>query len=253
MRLCPGDVDHSWVAVLAVSWRMTSFCRFELRTTDVDAARAFYAQVLGHDRATVWQLHEQALARGARPHWLGHVGVDDVEGAAKAVVERGAERLGPTRATSYGGEAAVLRDPGGAILAAATAPPAEIGPGVEVGFHVLNTPDVTRSAATYRDLFAWAIADEATEGSDHGPFHLFAWSPGGTNVGAFASTRGRPEVHPQWLFFFAVDDVEAAASAARAAGGLVLAPVVSPSGERLYVCDDPQGGAFRLCARPTSK
>jgi hypothetical protein len=35
-------------------------------------------------------LHEQAIARGARPHWLGFIEVDDVERGAAAFVERGA-------------------------------------------------------------------------------------------------------------------------------------------------------------------
>src|SRR5882672_3356246 len=96
---------------------MAKFCRFDLRTTDADAARVFYARILGHDRAVIWPLHEQALARGARPHWLGQIGVEDAERVAASFVERGATQLGPTRPTPDGGEAVVLRDPGGALVA----------------------------------------------------------------------------------------------------------------------------------------
>ena len=56
-----------------------AFSRFVLRTTDVPAARAFYSSLLGHDRFRVVPLHGKAIARGARPHWLGQVEVEDAE------------------------------------------------------------------------------------------------------------------------------------------------------------------------------
>jgi predicted enzyme related to lactoylglutathione lyase len=46
-----------------------------------------------------------------------------------------------------------------------------------------------------------------------------------------------------------VDSLDPAIAATRAAGGLVLDPVVAPSGERICVCDDPQGAAFALRER----
>ena len=101
---------------------MTKFGRFDLRTTDVEAARAFYTRLFGHERAVIWPLHEQALARGARPHWLGHLGVANPEQSAADFIARGATRLGPARATEDGGAAMVLRDPGGALVALSTPP-----------------------------------------------------------------------------------------------------------------------------------
>ena len=227
---------------------MTEFCRFALRTTDAHAARGFYAKILGHDRAVIWPLHEQALARGARPHWLGHLAVDDVERTTAAFVERGATRLGPTIPTGDGGQAAVLRDPGGAVVAVATPPPANLETGVEVVWHVLNTNDVTRAAANYHDLFGWEVSDrpELIAGVSLRPF---AWHAGGVSVGAFADIAGRAGVHPHWLFFFEVDALDPVIAATRAAGGLVLDPVVAPTGERVCVCDDPQGAAFALRER----
>ena len=225
---------------------MVKFSRYELRTTDAEAARSFYAKVLGHDRAIVWPLHEQALARGAQPHWLGSVVAEDVEAVertAAAFVTRGATPLGPTRPTSYGGKAAVLRDPGGAIFAVATPPPDNLETGVEVLWHVLNTKDVASAATNYRDLFGWEVSDRIEKVANVA-FRQFAWGEGGLSVGAFADIAGRPGVHPHWLFFFEVDSLDAAIAAARAGGGLVLDPVVAPSGERVCVCDDPQGAAF---------
>src|SRR4051812_43714047 len=99
------------------SARMAKFFHYVLRTTDVAAARAFYSAVLGTSDAEIVQLHEQALARGARPHWLGLLEVAEVEVAAAAFATRGAAPLGPKWVDARGLEAAVMRDPGGAVIA----------------------------------------------------------------------------------------------------------------------------------------
>jgi predicted enzyme related to lactoylglutathione lyase len=229
---------------------MTKFCRFDLRTTDADAARAFYARILEHDRSVIWPLHEQALARGARPHWLGRIGVDDVERAATAFVERGAVRLGPTQTMADGGQSAVLRDPGGALVAVGKPPPGAPA-SVDVVWHALNTNDVARATANYRELFGWAFTDRLDLGAQ-GAFQHFAWQAGGPNVGVIADVAARPGVHPHWLFFFEVDALEPVMAAILAAGGVVLDPIVLPDGARICVCDDPQGAAFALRERRPS-
>jgi len=226
---------------------MTKFYRFELRTTDADAARAFYARLFGHERAVVWPLHEQALARGAVPHWLGHLGVADPERVAADFIARGATRLGPARATVEGGSALVLRDPGGALLALSTPPVLERSE-LDVAWHVLNTRDAALATANYHELFGWETRENA-QLSSLGAFREFAWHPALPSAGVIADIAGRPHVHPQWLFVFEVAALELALSATRAAGGLVLDPVQLPRGEQLFVCNDPQGAAFALRKR----
>jgi predicted enzyme related to lactoylglutathione lyase len=170
-----------------------------------------------------------------------------VEGVAAAFEKRGAMRLGPTRPGRHGGEVAVLRDPGGALVAVGT-PPANAEHAVDVGWYVLNTNDAPRAIANYGELFGFAIEGAAKVGP-HGAFHPFAWSAGGERVGAIADVATRPGVHPHWLFFLDVDALEPAVEAARAAGGLALDPIVLPSGDRACVCDDPQGAAFGVRER----
>jgi len=227
---------------------MAKFCRFELRTTDVEAARVFYPRILGHDRAVIWPLHEQALARGAKPHWLGYLGVDDVDLATARFVERGATALGPAPPTVSGDRAVVLRDPGGAIVALSTPPSQSSEPAVEVGWHVLNTNDVARATSNYCELFGWALTSPIDLGAE-GTFQQFAWQQDGQSVGALAGIAERPGVHPHWLFFFEVDALEPALTATRAAGGSTLAPITLPSGVRMSVCEDPRGAAFALRER----
>lgn len=227
---------------------MAEFCRFDLRTTDADAARAFYTAVLGHDRSVIWPLREQARARGARPHWLGSLGVDDAERAAAAFVERGATRLGPTLSYPDGRQAVILRDPGGAVVAVTTPPQAGAHAPVDVVWHVLHTNDAARAAAHYTELFGWRLTDHVDLGV-HGASQQFAWHAGAASVGAIADVAARPGVHPHWLFFFEVDAFEACVDRARAGGGVVLESIVLPGGERICACDDPQGAAFALRQR----
>jgi hypothetical protein len=227
---------------------MMTFCRFALRTTDADGARGFYAKILGHDRSAIWPLHEQALARGARPHWLGHLGVQDAERAVAAFVDRGAVRLGPAPAED-GVQAVVLRDPGGAVLAVTTRPRVDAEAGTGVVLHVLNTNDAARATVNYADLFGWGLTARVDVGA-HGTFQQFAWRAGGENVGAIGDVAARPGVHPHWLFFFEVDALDPAIAATRGAGGVVIEVTTLPSSRRVCVCDDPQGAAFGLCERP---
>jgi uncharacterized protein len=227
---------------------MARFCRFELRTTDASAARAFYARLFGHDRALIWPLHEQALARGARPHWLGHLGGGELEQAIATLLERGAVRLGPVRPTSDGGETHILRDPGGALVALLTVPASSPACDVNVVWHVLNTNAAAQAAQNYCELFGWQLT-QRFELAGQGAYQQFAWHTGGPSVGAIADIESRPGVHPHWLFFFEVDELEPAISTTRAAGGLALEPIVLPSGDRVCVCDDPQGAAFGLLER----
>jgi predicted enzyme related to lactoylglutathione lyase len=135
-----------------------------------------------------------------------------------------------------------------ASAAVATPPPANAEARVDVVWHVLNTNDVARATANYRELFGWEVTDHVDLGA-HGVFQRFAWHAGGATAGAIADIAARPGVHPHWTFCFEVDVLEHAIAATRAAGGVVLDPIVLPSGERVCVCDDPQGAAFALRER----
>lgn len=214
------------------------FVRHTLRTIDVAAAAAFYDAVLGaHDHPIV-PLHEQARARGARPHWLGRVGSDHpgtIEAALRTMEEAGAQRLGPH---PEGG--VVLREPGGALLAVG-GPQAPAATGV--GWHVLRTPDPEAAASLYGAAFGWTLgAPGAIDGVTHHSWSAAAGEP------PFGSLAGLAEgVHPQWMVFFAVPSLDDAIAAVRGHGGLALDPS-EVGGRRFVACDDPQGAAFGLVA-----
>jgi predicted enzyme related to lactoylglutathione lyase len=224
------------------------FFRIVLRTTDVERARAFYGAVFGERAIEAVPLHEQALARGARPHWLGLLTVSSVDADMARLVERGGMALSPTWRNPQGYDGATLRDPGGAVLGLAKVldeHSAVLDEPTHVSWHVLNTADVQRARATYAELFGWEFrAPVELEGV--GTFHPFAWQAGGPAVGALGDIAGRPGVHPHWLFHFGVSALDPAVRAVREHGGIVVHERTLPSGGRVAVCDDAQGAAFAL-------
>jgi predicted enzyme related to lactoylglutathione lyase len=233
----------------------STFCRYDLRTTDPDAARSFYSAVVGLDftaappsgeasMLAVWPLHEQARARGAPPHWLGQLGVVDVEAMMRRLIELGSERLSPTLHAADGTAFATLRDPLGAVVAvrATTERPRR----APVVWHQLHTRDLDRAWAVYSELFGWTHTETLDVADPVGGHRMFSWDGSGTSVGSMANTARWPGVHAHWLFYFPVTDIEGAIGKVRAKGGQALAPTTLPNGDRLAPCEDGQGAAFGL-------
>jgi predicted enzyme related to lactoylglutathione lyase len=218
------------------------FSRYLLRTTDVAAATAFYDAVLERRGDGIVPLHESAIARGARSHWLGHVGVLAIGGAeavAARFVERGATRLGPPPGA---GDFVVLRDPGGAVVGVTDG---AAGSSAGVAWHQLNTQDPDTAAANYKALFGWSFAEKLDLGR-LGRHQRFAFGDGASSDGMVSDVAGRPEVHTHWLFFFSVPSLDVGIDRVRKHGGLVIGPVELPNGVRVAACDDAQGAAFGL-------
>jgi hypothetical protein len=219
------------------------FQHIQLRTTEPHAAREFHAGLLGADVAVdIVELPAAAIARGAVPHWLGQLGVDDLAQAVATFVDYGAIRLGPP--PRHADEPAILRDGGGAVVS--LAPRRPLAPGPEVAWHLLNTQALERMRACYVDVCGWSFGPSIDRG-ELGTFEPFAWD--GPAIGALASIVDRPAVHPHWLFFLRVRALDGALAWVRAQGGLVLGRFEADDGRRVAVCEDPQGATFGLAVR----
>ena len=197
------------------------FCWYELRTTDVGAARRFYASVLDPGGAAqpcpgdrrcerrlhgeLTQLPERAAAQGAPAHWLGHIGVADVDEAARRLVARGAVQLGPTRRAAARPASAILRDPLGAIVALSERPVPATATGIH--WHELYSQDPEREAAIYGELFGLQKTQVLELGGEFGAYQMFRWDSAGPSRGGMLSIARLPHVHPQWLYYFGVDNV----------------------------------------------
>ncbi len=238
-----------------------TFVSYDLRTTDLESAQSFYVGLLGwqvrrEGAARVFYsgeqrvgeltaLPERARAQGAPAHWLGYIGVDDVEAAARRFVERGGQLLGPVQPREQGQRVAIIRDPQGAVFALRSGSPD--GSSSVVAWHELNTTDREHAWASYAEPFGWQATGALDLGPPLGAYQRFTWSGVGSDVGGMVNSARLPSVHTHWLFYLTVKDLDAALEKFRALGGRVLnGPMQVPGGDRVAQCEDLQGAAFAL-------
>ena len=243
------------------------FVWYELVTSDVEAAQAFYGRVVG------WTL-EDAGAPGMRyliakvgdrrvaglmnfvpgcpevpVHWSGYIGVADVDAMVARVEEAGGTVHRAPDDIPGVGRFAVVADPRGAVFtlfhgdgdAGADLPRDAVG---STGWHELRTDDWEAAFAFYRRLFGW----EKAYGHDMGPMGFYqtfdvdgAWTGGMMNF---------PQAPPHWAYYFTVDDIDAAVGRIADGGGRVLSgPHEVPGGSFVVMASDPQGGQFALTGK----
>src|SRR5690606_29475555 len=109
-----------------------------------------------------------------------------------------------------------------------------------------NTGDPDRAAADYASLFGWSFSGDELDLDRLGRHRRFAFGRGEAFIGMVSDVAGRPQVHPHWLFFFAVASLDAAVERVRTLGGSVIGPMELPNKVRVAVCEDAQGAAFGL-------
>ena len=248
------------------------FVWYELMTSDVEAAKAFYAKVVGWDtqdaltpgtaytlfiarKATVSglvELPEAARKMGARPRWIGYVGVNDVDATAERAKHLGGAVRVPPKEIPNVSRSSVIADPQMAPLALlkwlhpGQGRPAEAGASGPVGWHELLAADWEKAWAFYSELFGWQKALAETDPTG-GTYQLF--SAGGQTVGGM---RNKPATvpDPYWLYYFNVGDIDAAAKRVTAAHGDIFdGPMRVPGGSWIVHCTDPQGVIFALIGK----
>jgi len=245
------------------------FVWYELMTTDVDAAKAFYGRTLAwtareapETRYVIFAASEEPVAGATRlgpaagaPHWIGYVGVDDVDKSAETARALGGAIYRPPTDIAGISRFAVVGDPQGAALALVKGrktPPGRAGaldePG-RVGWHELLTADWRAALAFYSALFGWKKA--AAHTGFMGAYQQFA--VGAQTIGGMFDKP--PELpFPFWLYYFNVEAIEPAAERVEAGGGHVhYGPIEAPGGAWIAHCADPQGAVFALLERRRAK
>jgi predicted enzyme related to lactoylglutathione lyase len=243
------------------------FVWYELMTTDMAAAKAFYASVVGwgsQDASTsdlpytfftagsasvggLMDLPADARKMGATPRWMGYVGVSDVDVTSDRIKRLGGAVYVPPTNSNIG-RISVVADPQAATLAlvkglkSAKQQPADLGKLGHVGWHELLATDPEKAFSFYGELFGWQKPD-----AEIGPTNTYqSFSAGGQTIGGIV-TKVRIEPIPFWLYYFNIDDIDAAADRVKAGGGEIsMAPLELPSGNWIARCRDPQGAAFAL-------
>jgi predicted enzyme related to lactoylglutathione lyase len=250
-----------------------SFFWYELMTTDLDAAEAFYAKVIGWNRQdfgspemryTVVQVGDRGVggmmilpdhlrAAGVPPCWGGYIQVEDADAEAAAIAAAGgAIHKAPDDIPGVG-RFAVVADPQGAVfnILAPTGeeqpePPA-FTPGT-AGWHELYTSDEKAAFGFYSGRYGWK-AVRAMDMGAMGTYRIFGWDGSDRGNGGMM-THPQPGAPPAWLFYFCVEDIDAAAERVREQGGEVLmGPMEVPDGSWIIQANDPQGARFALVAR----
>lgn len=247
------------------------FTWYELMTSDPDGAQAFYRAVVGWQMADAGQpgmrytilsagergmggvlaIPDAAARAGARPAWLGYVGVPDTDAAAKSIAEAGGAIHRPPDDIPGVGRFAVVSDPGGTLFQLLTPfPRQDVPPQPEPGspglvsWHELHAANGQEAAFRfYSQQFGWETLDLMDMGP-MGKYRIFGID--GVPLGGMLD---RPQASPLsgWTFYVGVDGIDAAVERIEAnAGRVLLEPHEVPGGSWIVQGVDPQGASFAL-------
>jgi len=248
---------------------------YELMTPDAEASKAFYDSVVGwqigepvaefqgyrminrsDDRAAggVLPLTDEMQQHGARPIWLGYIGVDDTDAAVAAIEEAGGKSLMPAMDIPNVGRIAMVADPQGApFYVMKPIPPADkpnaqsdvfsVDQPQHVRWNELSTTDQDGAIAFYTSQFGWTQEGDMDMG-EMGKYRFI--QNRGTTIGAVM--RKPPQLPVSlWTFYIGVDDIDRATEAVTSGGGRILhGPMEIPGGEFSLNAIDPQGATFGL-------
>lgn len=244
---------------------------YELMTTDMKAAEAFYKDVIGWTPMpfaaagqpyTTFMRTSDAPAGGlmarpeglnAPPFWAMYIGVPKLEAAAEQIKQLGGSECTPVITVPSVGRMQMVLDPQGAAFyiyepaSAEQMPEAapELG---EASWHELMTTDAEAALTFYTTVFGWTPGD-AMDMGPMGKYHMFN-RPIGAIGGMMNKSAEMAQVPSNWQIYFRVADLDAAVARITANGGQILnGPMEVPGGDRIVNAMDPQGAAFSLHAR----
>ncbi len=260
------------------------FIWYELITPDPDGARTFYEKVVGWQIeaapsgpmdyrmissdngpvAGLMPLSEEMRRGGARPAWLGYVGVDDVDAMADSIGDGGgAVSIAPQDIPGIGRFAFVADPQGAPFYIMKPTPPAADPDATSLSFsydrprpghcawNELSTTDPAAALRFYGEHFGWAKDGEM----DMGPMGRYEFlryagqAAEGSMHGMIGAVMPKMPQMPAstWTYYFRVPDIDAAVAAISANGGdIVQEPIEIPGGDFSMVGIDPQGAAFAI-------
>ncbi|MDX2090228.1 MAG: VOC family protein [Kofleriaceae bacterium] len=252
------------------------FVWYELLTTDVQGAIAFYTDVVGWKTQpfgegsdyTMWVgdqgplgglslLPEQAKKMGAPTYWQANVVVTDVDAAVAKVKELGGKILVSEDVPTVG-KFAVIQDPQGAVISlfspASNMPLHDATKPGEFAWNELYARNQDEALRFYQAIVGWEKLGELPI-PPMGTYVLYGHA--GRQLGGIMTlppgikTPDGRDVPPSWMHYITVADFDAALERAKARGAKVLnGPMPVPGGQRVVQLMDPQGGAFALTTPP---
>ena len=245
-----------------MSGQPSGFIWYELAANDLPAAEAFYTGVVGWTVAPsgqpgmdyrIWSAAGRGMGglmaapEGMAPGWYGYVRVDDVDACIARAVAAGGVVCMPATDLPGVGRMGMVADPQGAQIYVMT-PQGEAPPPVAPGtpghgtWHELHAADPAAALGFYGAMLGWVAAGEMDMGP-MGTYRMFGSGEGMIGGMMQSAALGRP----MWLYYFAVEDIDAAMARVTGAGGAVLhGPQAVPGGGWVIQGRDPQGVAFAL-------
>jgi uncharacterized protein len=248
------------------------FVWYDLATTDLKSAEAFYAHVIGwrtRDSGMpgvsytilsagetgvggLMPLPEEQRKAGAKPGWMGYVWVDDVDAFAQRVSAAGGRVHRPPADIPSVGRFAVVADPHGAGFiifkpsGGGESPAAKPGAVGHTDWHELRAGDLDSAFAFYSKLFGWT-KDAAL---DMGPMGTYQMFKTGDVVAGGMMNKSPDMPAASWLYYFNVDSAEAAAARIKSQGGQVInGPHQVPGGSWIVQGTDLQGVKFAVVSQ----
>lgn len=243
----------------------------DLATSDVQGAVHFYGalfgwkdnpadmgngefyhmqELKGQSVGAIRKLGEEEAQHGVPPHWQTYIAVTNVDEAAERATAAGGTVLMPPMDVFDAGRMAMVQDPQGAVVALWQAQN-HIGstianePG-SVIWSELMTTDSAKAAAFYSALL------QVETGKFPGPMDYTTIKSDGRDVAGIMDIS--PEMGPlppNWMSYFAVENVDASAEQATSLGGRVMVgPQDIPNVGRFAVIQDPQGAVFAIFQVP---
>ena len=240
------------------------FIWHDLMTSDVEAAKAFYADVVGWTFSA--QMPEYHVAetggmgvggimatppelKGMPPFWSGYVYVTDVDAACAKITALGGKIHREAWDIADVGRIAIVGDPTGANFNIMAPIPREGGslPASSalgaVGWNEAHVGDLDIAWTFYSQMFGWTKGTVMPMGA-MGDYVLFQIA--GQDIGGMMKKQDMPPM-PMWLYYFNVDGIDAAVSRITRGGGkIAMGPHQVPGGQWIVMAFDPQGGSFQL-------
>jgi predicted enzyme related to lactoylglutathione lyase len=236
-------------------------------TPDIEASARFYGEVFGWEVPELPNSAEMGGYRRAKnggkdvagfsPRqqegqptvWSTYVSVADASATAAAVRGNGGTVFFEPMDVMGLGQMAIFADPAGALFGV-WQPGSFAGAELvnEVGCfgrNELGTRDTAGAKRFYPAVFGWGVQEEGSARA--GTYTV--WTLGEAMVGGMIDMNSLdlpPDVPPNWLVYFTVEDADAAVAAVEAGGGEVLMGAIEIPVGRFAVVADPHGAAFAV-------
>jgi uncharacterized protein len=182
------------------------------------------------------------------PHWLSHVGVENLDEAIeKAKGAGGKVAAGPFDMENVG-RMAILIDPQGAFISAYQSLSDGSGSAGVFVWDELGTTDADGAQRFYEEVFGWSTQDM---GEEYGGYRIF--SRGETQIAGLMRNQD-PSIPAMWTPYVGAEDPDATCKKAAELGAQALVePMDVPNVGRFAILKDPQGAVFGIIkGEPTS-